>query len=156
MSEFWVFFNILNEHLIIFFVALSTILFFTASSFGIFIIFCYLFKMFKFPKTVFLSTTEFRVSFLNKNYWRNKRGFIIFHFIKLHQVNGIKIKSKDSVIVIESLAKMSIYNECSIIPTEVLSASYFYLYHLKSLFSCSSAYVYFIICIFNVKNYEFS
>jgi hypothetical protein len=44
---------------------------------------------------------------------------MIIHIFQLHQINGIQVKTKNGIIVIELLTKMRIDNEGAIVVAEV-------------------------------------
>jgi hypothetical protein len=66
-----------------------------------------------------LSLAELRIGLLDKNNRRHLDITIILNIIKLHQIDGIEIETKNSVIVVELFSQMGVNDEGSIVVTEV-------------------------------------
>lgn len=78
-----------------------------------------------------------------------------FQFLKFVNIDGIKVKSQNSIVEIQNLSEMSVNNECLVILSEVTHSSNFNLDHLEFLSGSCSAYVNIEVSVFNIKNNEF-
>lgn len=138
LSQLRVFFDVLNEHIIVLLVTLSSILNLTALVLLVLLIASVLLKMLKFPQSVLLSLTELGICLLDEHNRGHECLFVIIHVIQLHQVDGIQIISEYGIVIVENLSQMCVDYECAVVVPEVCYSCDFYLNHLESMLGGSA------------------
>ena len=103
LAQFWILLDILDEHIVILLVALGGILGLTTLVLLALFITSVLLEVLEFPKSVLLSLAELGICLLDEDDWRYLDLFIVVHIVQLHQINSIKIITKDRIIVVKHL-----------------------------------------------------
>lgn len=111
-------------------------------------------EMLELPESVLLSSSEAGIGLLDKHDGRDRDHLIVLHLIELHQVDCIEVKTKDCVVIVKSLTKMSVDNEGFVVVTKVGDSGDLNLDHLESLLESTSAHISIMVCVFNVKDNE--
>lgn len=152
-SHFGVFFDILNEHVVILLV-LGLVFSVSSLFLGVLLFGGILFEMLELPESVLLSGSELGIGLLHQDNGWYSDIFVIVHFVQLHQVDGVQVETEDSIVVVEGLAQVSVHDECLIVVTKVFNSDNLDLHHLEFLLEGSATDVNFMVGVFDVKHNE--
>jgi hypothetical protein len=68
---------------------------------------------------VLLALAELRVGLLHEDHRWDLDVSIILDVVKLHQVDGVQVKTQNCVVVVELLSQMGVHDEGAVVVPEV-------------------------------------
>lgn len=104
LSEIWLFFDILEEHIVVSLLFLAFIFLLVDV---VFIDFIFV-KVFEFPESVFLSISELGESLFNQDYWGHL-DILVLQVVQVRNVHCVQVIAQHCIVVIQKLSQVSVH-----------------------------------------------